>query len=131
MQPATLGQPFTFSNLNLPQVGNLGFALALSNGPSNGAASIFLATGLAPAPINITPTCVLYLDVTSLLALVSSGASPIGPIPLDVTGSAVLPVPIPNLPSLVGVSVATQAAAPDVIAGGFITSNALTLVFGF
>ena len=106
------GQPLTLGTSGLPQIGNLSFAFTVSNGPPGGSAFLFGAFGLLPAPLPITPGCQLFLDLTSLFALIQVGVSPLGPVILDNSGSASFPFPIVGQ-SLMGFSIDLQVAAVD------------------
>ena len=126
------GPSFTLTAAVPPVLGSANFGLSLTGGPPSGAAFIFLAGGLAPAPIALGGGCDLRLDATSLAAFVAAGVSPLGPFPLDLAGGLGLPLPIPSDPALVGFSIYGQAFAfASAAPAGFLTSGALLLVFGF
>jgi hypothetical protein len=124
------GQALTFTTIGLPHFGNASFALRLSHGIPGSSGFFFVANAIA-SPTQVTPTCSLLLDVTSALAFISAGQSPLGPYPVSSGGNVNVVVPVPNAPALGGLTVAVQGFAYDTGApGGFVLSNAITLVVG-
>ncbi len=120
--------PYSMLANGLPSLGNSGFSIDLSQGPPNQLAFSFLAADVSAAPTLLSPNCAIWLDLTSALSLVASGASPHGPHLLSAMGSVVIPVPIPSDPLLAGFTISLQSAAQDSLApAGFVLSNALKL----
>ena len=125
-------QLVVLTNNGMPSIGSNTFGLTLSGAPANSFGYLFLALGLSPAPVPLTPTCNLYLDITTMSLLMSTGLSPIGPLPLGPAGSIFVPTPIPNQAGLLGAIISVQGAVIDGgVAGGFTTSNALALILGY
>lgn len=115
----------------LPKVGNATFGFTLSGGPAGAPGYLFLAGGIAPSPLLVTPTCLAYLDLVSLVAFIQAGLTPTGPQALSAGGTTVFPIPIPNNPAFGGITAAGQGLIIDGAApGGIALSNAITLVVG-
>lgn len=123
------GLPLVLGNIGTPQIGSSSFQVVVANGAPFASAAFFLAVGLAPAPIPVSPTCNLYLDFASLSLFIGAGVSPIL-LPLDASGGLQFAVPITNNPALQGTLLDIQVAASDSVPGGFTTSNAMRLNFG-
>lgn len=124
-------QVFSLTTVGLPQLGNPNFAFQLSGGVPSAQAFFFIATGVANPPLPIATNCHVYLDLASLLALISAGTNPIGPFPLSPTGTVTFPVPLPNNPMLMGATISLQGYCPDAGApAGLILTNALTVTLG-
>lgn len=125
------GLPFTLSAIGLPVLGNANFGISAAAGPATQPSWLFLSASALQAPIPLTPSCSIHLELVSAGELFIAGLSPIGPLFLGPTGTHLLPVPLVNLPSLSGATIAVQSLANDPSApGGLVTSNALVLVFG-
>lgn len=124
------GTPFALAANGLPTLGNAAFAFTFSGGPAGGQAFVYGAFGLSPVPVPLGP-CFVHIDLTSALALITTGLSPIGPIALDGAGAGALSFPVGSAPSLNGFALDVQAVAIDAgVAGGVVLSNAFTLVMG-
>jgi hypothetical protein len=120
--------PFTLGTTSPPSINNPSFGLTIVNGPPGGQAFLYIA-GSVVAPISIGPggSCGIYLELTTALAFIGAGISPIGPLPLNPSGNQTLPIPLPNDPGLSGQELSVQALGTD--GSTLVTSNALTLLF--
>jgi hypothetical protein len=127
---ASGGQPLALGAVGDPSVGNGAFALAMTGLPSGSSGTVYLALGLAPAPLVLGGGCQVYLDLASATALISAGLSPLGPVP-ESGGAAAFPLPIPLLPVAFGLIFAAQGVCFDPgVPGGIATTNALSMVVG-
>lgn len=123
--------PLTLGAVGLPSLGNPSFGLSISGGPPGGLADLFLANGLAATPLALGGGCSIYLDLPSALNLINLGVSPLGPLPLNGSGGFSLFFGIPADPALSGFSIDIQTLVLDfTVPGNFVSSNALSLVFG-
>lgn len=122
------GAPLTLSAVGLPVIGSPTFAVNISGGPSNGLSLWFAAIGLQNPPIFLNGNCTLQIDFVTFNLFLTAGITPV-PIPLSSTGTGTLPFPVPTN-FAPGTRLDLQAACQDSIPGGFITSNAMTLIFG-
>jgi len=119
------GDPLKLSTNGSATLGNAGFAFTLANGPSGGQGFIFLATSVNRLPAPIVGSCVLFLELNSMLALANAGVSPLGPVILDGAGSGTFAIPIPANASLMNAVLDVQASIHGTSYAG--TSNGLTL----
>lgn len=109
-----------------PSLGNLGFGLDFTGTPG-ATVWTFLAAAPAPGSLALPGGCFVDLELTSGLALVQAGASPLPPVVLDAAGMGFLPAPIPSDPALDGLSVTAQG----LVAGAtYETSEALVVTLG-
>lgn len=120
-----MGGNLTLAANGAATVGNTAFALNITNGPANGSAYMYLGIQLGRLPTNLFGNCQLFLDISSLVALVTAGASPIGPLPLDAMGNVSMGIPLPNNAALVNALIDIQAACYGTSFVG--TTGALTL----
>ena len=125
--PLVIGSPTLVCVGGPPTLGTPDFAVAAFLAPPLVQASLFIATGIAPTPIDLGGGCFSYLDPASFISFTLAGVSPV-PVIGNSIGIALLPLPIPDLAALSGASIALQALVPDPLAAnGFDTSNALLI----
>lgn len=130
---ATAGAPFTLATAGLPILGNGSFALMLGSGPASSPCDLYLSNALSATPTPIGGGCDIWIEIPGAIALINSGASPVGPFGLSPSGDLILPLPLPADPTLGGLSVTLQAFAISPLAtasAGFVTSNALSFTIG-
>jgi hypothetical protein len=110
----------------LPSIGNIFFHVDVSQGLASANSLLYVSVGMGPVPVPIGGGCNIYLDVTSVLNLISIGLNPLGNIFLDGTGGGVFSVPIPNDQNLAGIHAGFQAIVFDPGSpNGFTLTNAL------
>jgi plastocyanin len=115
----------------LPKINTPTFGFTLSGGPSGAQGFLFISTGIAPAPLDVGNGCLAYLELTSLLALMSQGVTPTGPQLLSAGGTTTFTFPIPNNPGFGGIAASAQGLVFDAtVPGGFALSNAVSIVVG-
>ena len=110
--------PLALAPVGLPTIGNAGFAMRVTGGPSAPVGVVGFSVLALPAPIPLPGGCEFWLDPASFLT----------GFPLDAAGRVGLP--IPNDPSLLGVSFPAQGVVPAAGTGLPATSNALRLTLG-
>jgi hypothetical protein len=114
------------SSQQLPALGNNLFVADVTMGNPLGASYLFLSSLPAAVPTQLGAGCSIYLDLTSLLAFVGAGVSPIGPQITNGLGDAGFPLAIPANPGLAGTSIYLQALVIDPPSPlGFSLSNGL------
>lgn len=125
--PAIPGSLFTLTAAGVPSLGNGNFEIEFAGGHPSGQVLVFLAQGLAAAPVPLGGGCLIFIDPVSATVLTNLGLSPVGPLPLDGSGGLTVPAPIPAQASLAGQTLHIQALSFQ--GAAFATSNALTLLF--
>ena len=127
--PVACGGPGYALSISAPPVIGGTLNAIVANGHPAGLAEFFLADAVANAPVVVPElSCLAWIDLTSAIAQIAAGASPIGPLPLDAAGGVSLPVSLPNLPFLVGSRIHAQATS--VGGTGVVTSNAIVIRIG-
>jgi plastocyanin len=117
------------STPTLPQIGNAAFGFDVAGGPPGAQAFVYI--GLLGAPLPVSATCFVYLDLQSVTTFVQAGIGPLGPAALGPGGSAFLPLPLPNLPEFGGLGASMQAVVFDpAVPLGLAVSNAVTILIG-
>ena len=123
--PGSQGIP-VLGSTQVPSLGNLSFALNVSNAAINQSVYLYFTTVPAAAtPLAVTGACSLYLDPTNLFFWLTTGLSPLGPLPSGTSGFVTFPIPVPNDVGLAGAIFTFQAAILDPgAASGFTLTNA-------
>lgn len=126
--PGTGGQVPVLAASAPPTLGLPSFTIDVTGAPPFSDLRLFGALGLGQPPVPIGGGCLVHLELTSLIAFLQAGLSPIGPLPAGPAGTLSFPFPIPFDPAFGGVHLALQATAVDAGAPlGFTVTNGLLL----
>lgn len=125
--PDSNGRISQLSTATLPTIGNAGFSVDLTFAPPSQPTFLYASIGLAGSPLSLGGSCDLYLEFTSLLGFIATGAFPLTAT-TAFNGAVTIGLPIPNDPGLSGLIIGVQAATLDPpLSNGFVVSNALQL----
>ena len=117
------------STTQQPYLGNVGFALDVTQAQPGSPAFLFIAIGTDPVGIPVGAGCSIHLDYTTLLYLLSINLSPIGPVGTDAFGAASIPLGLPSFWAYAGVHLGAQVAILDGASPiGVDLTNALDLL---
>ncbi len=124
--PASNGASVVLLTWQAPMLGNTAFQVDVTSPvPSY----LYAAFGPATPPVPLGGGCELYLEISSLVSLITAGVIPLGPTwnTLGTFGETAFFLPIPEDPVLAGTVFTLQAAAPYALAtGGILSSQAIT-----
>jgi len=103
--------------------------LSVDNGIGGADAHLFFSLGASSGgPITLPNGCPLWLEPTSFLTFVQSGANPLLQVPINSLGSAMFSISVPMDIGLIGVGIGLQAALDDPVQGFSVTECELGLI---
>lgn len=118
--------------LSLPTLGNAAFGLQVQSAAPSAPLSWWLADSASVPGIPINGSCHLFLEPTSLLALVAQGLNPAWTSVSDPLGFDFATFSVPSQPMLAGSTVAVQVAIVDgSTPSGLTVTGAVELTLGY